>query len=319
MATKAVFLDFSTMGPGLDMTPLTELAPDLELFDTTTDEQVSERIRDAEVVFVNKVRLTPSLLRSASQLRFVGIAATGSDNVDLTSAREQGIAVCNIRGYCTRSVTEHVFGVLLLLTHNLHRYASLVGAGGWQKAPGFCMHDYPVRELSTMTIGIVGHGALGRSIAEMARNFDMEVLIAARPGSTGTGENTVDLEELLERADVVSLHCPLTKDTHNLLGKNAFALMKPTAILINTARGALVDSSALVDALRQGQIAAAAVDVLPTEPPTGGDPLLDYDGENLIVTPHIAWSADRARQNCVDELAANLKSFLEGGDRNRIA
>jgi glycerate dehydrogenase len=319
MATKAVFLDFSTMGPGLDLTPLTELAPDLELFDTTTDGQVGERIRDAEIVFVNKVRLTPDLLESAAQLRFIGIAATGSDNVDLANARQNGIAVCNIRGYCTRSVTEHVFGVLLMLTHNLHRYASLVRAGRWQKAPGFCMHDYPVRELSTMTIGIVGHGVLGRSIAEMARNFDMDVLIAARPGSTETGENRVGLSELLERADVVSLHCPLTEDTQNLLGRNAFAMMKRTAILINTARGSLVDSAALVDALRQGQIAAAAIDVLPAEPPAGGDPLLDYAGENLVVTPHIAWSADCARQNCVDELAANLKSFLEGGTRNRVA
>lgn len=319
MATKAVFLDYSTMGPGLDLSPLTGLAPSLELFDSTASEQVRERIRDAEFVFVNKIRLTRELLESATQLRFIGIAATGSDNVDLAGARDRGIAVSNIRGYCTRSVTEHVFGVLLMLTHNLHRYASLVRNGAWQEAQDFCLHDYPVRELSTMTIGIVGYGVLGRSIAEMARRFDMEVLVAARPGTTDVSDDRVALGELLERADVVSLHCPLTRDTQNLLGANEFELMRSTAILINTARGALVDSAALVDALQRGRIAAAAMDVLPTEPPAGGDPLLDYAGDNLVITPHIAWSTDRARQNCVTELAANLKSFLEGGDRNRVA
>lgn len=318
MATKAVFLDYSTMGPDLDLSPLTGLVPDLECFDTTPTEKVRERIRDAEIVFANKTPLTRGLLESAPKLRFIGIAATGTDNVDLAGAKELGIAVCNIRGYCTRSVTEHVFGVMLMLAHNLHRYSSLVRAGGWREAKAFCMHDYPVRELSTMTLGIVGYGALGRSIAEMARAYDMTVLIAARPGTSETPDGRVSMEELLQLSDVVSLHCPLNEDTRDLMGRSEFAVMKSTAILINTARGALVDSAALVAALRQGEIAAAAIDVLPAEPPTKGDPLLDYDGDNLVITPHIAWSTDRARQSCVAEMASNLRSFLEGGDRNRV-
>ena len=315
---KAVFLDYATMGPALDLGPLTELVPELELHDTTPEELIGDRVRDAGFVFLNKVRLGANVLESATNLRFVGLTATGTDNVDLDSAKRHGIAVCNIRGYCTSSVTEHVFGTILTLAHNLHRYRSAVRAGAWQKAQSFCMHDFPVRELSSMTIGIVGFGTLGHAVADMARHFDMDVIVAARPGTTKVPAGRVELDELLERADVISLHCPLTDDTRNLFGKNEFARMKPSAFLINTARGALVDSAALVDALRQGEIGGAAIDVLSQEPPVGGSPLLDYDGDNLIVTPHIAWTTDRARQEAIAQLAANVRSFLEGGDRNRV-
>ncbi len=314
----AVFLDYSTMGPGLDLGPLTELVPDLEIFDETPDDLVADRIRGAEFVFCNKIRLTDELLDAAPDLRFIGLTATGTDNVDLDSAKRHDIAVSNIRGYCTRSVTEHVFGVLLLLTHNLHRYASAVRSGAWQKSRDFCMLDYPVRELSSMTMGIVGYGELGRAVADMARSFDMAVLVASRPGSEEIPAGRVSMDELIRHSDVISLHCPLTAATHNLFGAGEFGKMRPGSILINTARGALVDSAALADALRERRIAAAAVDVLPNEPPEGGDPLLDYDGDNLVITPHIAWSTDRARQDSIADLAANVRSFLEGGNRNRV-
>lgn len=314
----AVFLDYSTMGDGLDLTPLTALLPDLQIFAATADNEIAGRIRDAEFVFVNKIRLDDSLFAAAPGLRFIGLTATGADNIDIDSAERHGVAVCNIRAYCTRSVTEHVFGVLLMLTHNLHRYVATVRAGAWQQAADFCMLDYPVRELSQMTLGIVGLGELGRSVADMAQNFGMDVIVSARPGSDEVPAGRVAFDELLARADVISLHCPLTEATEGLFGTEQFSRMKPSAILINTARGALVDSAALVDALRSRAIGGAAIDVLPGEPPVGGNPLLDYDGDNLLVTPHIAWSTDRARQDAIEELAANVAAFLRGEARNRI-
>lgn len=318
MAMTAVFLDYSTMGDGLDLTPLTALLPDLQLFDATNEAQVAERIRDAEFVFVNKIRLDDALLEQAPKLRFIGLTATGTDNIDTDSAVRHGVAVANIRAYCTQSVTEHVFGVLLMLTHNLARYSAAVRRGDWNRASDFCMLDYPVRELSLMTMGIVGLGDLGNSVAGTARHFGMQVMVSARPGEELVPEGRVAFDDLLEQADVISLHCPLNEYTNGLFGASEFRKMKSSAILINTARGALVDTAALADALRSGEIAAAAIDVLPKEPPVDGDPLLDYEGDNLIVTPHIAWSTDRARQEAIQELAANVAAFLEGKERNRI-
>ena len=315
---KAVFLDYSTVGPGLDTSPLTDLLPDLEIFDGTQDDQVRDRIRDAEFVFANKIRISDASFDAAPKLRFVGLTATGTDNIDLNSARRHGIAVCNVRGYCSPSVTEHVFGVLLMLAHNLHTYTAAVRGGAWQKSENFCMLTYPVRELSSMTMGIVGFGELGRSVANKAREFDMEVIVSARPGSNSVLEDRVAFDELLERSDVLSLHCPLTDSTQGLIGADELRRMKSSAILINTARGALIDSAALASALRDGDIAAAAIDVLPEEPPVNGDPLLDYAGDNLLVTPHIAWSTDRARQDSIIELAANVEAFLRGEERNRV-
>jgi len=315
---QAVFLDYATAGPGLDTTPLSNLLPDLEVFDATSDDQVIERICDAEFVFANKTRLTDELFSAATKLRFVGLIATGTDNIDLDSAKRHGVAVCNIRGYCTRSVTEHVFGLLLTLTHNLHRYAAAVKNGEWQTSQDVCMLSYPLRELSTMTMGIVGYGNLGEGVARQARNFDMDVIVAARPGSDTTADGRVSFGELLQRSDVISLHCPLTEQTRALFAANEFRQMKSSAILINTARGALVDSAALADALRSGEIAGAGIDVLPEEPPVNGDPLLDYSGDNLLITPHIAWGTDRSRQDSIHELAANVAAFLNGEERNRI-
>jgi glycerate dehydrogenase len=318
MAMKAVFLDYSTVGPGLDTSPLTALLPSLEIFDGTQDDQVLDRISDAEFVFANKIRISDALFDAAPKLRFIGLTATGTDNIDLDSARRYGVAVCNIRGYCSSSVTEHVFGVLLMLAHNLHTYTTAVRDGAWQKSENFCMLTYPVRELSSMTMGIVGFGELGRCVARKAREFDMEVIVSARPGSDSVPDDRVTFDDLLERSDVVSLHCPPTAATQGLIGVEALRRMKSSAILINTARGALIDSAALANALRDGDIAAAAIDVVPEEPPINGNPLLDYSGDNLVVTPHIAWSTDRARQDSIMELAANVAAFLKGEERNRV-
>ncbi|MFT5500355.1 MAG: glycerate dehydrogenase, partial [Woeseiaceae bacterium] len=314
------FLDFATLGSDeLDISPLQDIVPDLALFDDTSAEQVLERIADTEVVFVNKVRLSREILESSPKIRFIGLTATGVDNVDIDAAVENGIAVCNIRGYCTQSVVEHVFAVLLNLSHNIGRYNRDVQNGEWQKASNFCMLNYPIRELSAMTIGIVGHGVLGSAVADMARQFGMNVRIARRQGEDPeAGDDRLDIREILQECDVLSLHCPLTDDNHGFIGAAEFQLMKPNAIFINTARGGLVDSAALVNALAKGRIAAAAIDVLSHEPPVDGDPLLDYRGENLIVTPHIAWATKQARQNAIKELAENLIAFSEGKQRNRI-
>jgi glycerate dehydrogenase len=315
---KAVFLDYATVGPGLDMSPLSDLLPELEIFDATHSDQVLERIRDAEFVFTNKIQLTDELLEAATKPRFIGLTATGTDNIDLIAAQLHGVAVCNIRGYCTRSVTEHVFGMLLTLTHSLNSYAAAVRDGAWQRSQDFCILTYPVRELSTMTMGIIGYGELGRGVARKAHDFDMDVIISARPGSDTVDNGRVSFDELLQRSDVISLHCPLNDQTRGLFAADEFRKMNSSAILINTARGALVDSIALVAALENQEIAAAGIDVLPVEPPIGGDPLLNYASDNLIVTPHIAWATDRSRQDSIHELAANVAAFLAGEERNRV-
>jgi glycerate dehydrogenase len=315
---KAVMLDWATMGPDLDISEMKALLPDLEIYDETADEEIAERIAGATIVLGNKVMISESLFAGAPEMRFIGLTATGTDNIDLESAKRHGVAVANIRAYCTESVAEHVFGCLLNLTHNLPGYVSDVRSGAWQEASNFCMLTRPIRELSAMTLGIVGYGELGKGVARIGRSFGMEVIVAARPGSDSVPPDRVSFEELLARADVISLHCPLTDATRGLFGADQFRAMKRTAILINTARGALVDSQALADALTAGDIAAAAVDVLPTEPPVDGDPLLDYAGDNLVITPHIAWGTLEARQAAIDELTANIAAFLDGRERNRV-
>ena len=315
---KAVFLDFDTMGDGLDLSPLEKVTPDLKIYDITGKSQVKERIDGADIVYTNKIQLSESLLADAPRLKYIGLTATGTDNIDLESARQHGIAVANIRNYCTESVVEHVFGVLLMLAHSLSSYRQTVRQGAWQTAADPFLLIHPVRELSAMTLGTVGYGALGKGVANIGRAFGMKVIVSARPGNSTTSDGRVAFNDLLTQADVISLHCPLNDDTRNLFGAEQFRKMKSTAILINTARGGLVDSAALAAALHDGDIAAAAVDVLPKEPPVDGDPLLDYQGDNLIVTPHVAWATNEARQNAIDELAANAQAFVEGKDRNRV-
>jgi glycerate dehydrogenase len=315
---KAVMLDWATMGPDLDVSRMRALLPELEIYDETSDDEIAERIAGAAIVLGNKVMISESLFAGAPEMRFIGLTATGTDNIDLEAAKKYGVAVANIRAYCTESVAEHVFGCLLNLTHNLQGYTADVRSGAWQQASNFCMLTRPISELSAMTLGIVGYGELGKGVARIGEAFGMNVIVTARPGSDTVPEGRVPFTDLVTKADVISLHCPLTPATRGLFGPDEFRAMKTSAILINTARGALVDSQALADALRNGEIAAAAVDVLPKEPPVDGDPLLDYAGDNLMVTPHIAWGTLEARQAAIDELTANIAAFLEGRKRNRV-
>jgi glycerate dehydrogenase len=268
-------------------------------------------------VLVNKLSITAQAIAATPALKLIALAATGTNNVDLVAARARGVAVCNLRDYCTASVVQHVMGTLLLLTQRLREYDALVRAGGWQRGEQFCLLDYPTRELTGRRLGIVGYGTLGRAVAHAAQAFGMEIAIAERPGGE-PHSGRVPLDRLLPTVDVLSLHCPLTPATTGLIGGPQLAAMKPDAILINTARGALVDGAALADALRTRRLGGAAIDVLPKEPPVDGDPLLAADIPNLIVTPHVAWAAREARQRCIDGMAANVEDFLRGGRMGRV-
>jgi glycerate dehydrogenase len=268
-------------------------------------------------VLLNKARISRELMVANPQLRLIALTATGTDNVDVVAARELGIAVCNLRDYCTPSVVQHVLALLLALTHKVREYDRLVRDGGWGQASQFSVFPYPIRELAGRTLGIVGLGALGSGVARVAQAFGMRVLVANRPG--GDPENgRLSLHELLPQVDVLSLHCPLNAATRGLIGERELALMRPDAVLINTARGGLVDAAALARALREGRLGGAGIDVLEREPPVDGNPLLDPGIPNLIVTPHVAWAAREARQRCLEELSLNVEAFRRGERRNRV-
>jgi glycerate dehydrogenase len=316
---KAAFLDFATVGSDeLDDTPLRRLTDEFDVYDNTASEDIGPRIKDVDFVYVNKIRMTREIIENAPSLKFIGLVATGTDNVDLDAAREHGVAVCNIRAYCTNSVVEHVFAMLLSLSHSLGLYHKSVRRGDWANAVNFCMLGYPIRELAGKRLGIVGYGELGRGVGRVADAFGMNVLVSRRPGTKGSEPDRMDFDEVLRTSDFLSLHCPLTEDTAGLIGNAELEHMKSSAILINTARGGLVNSGALVQALSNGTIAAAGIDVLSHEPPVDGDPLLDSEGDNLIITPHIAWATVEARQNAINEVAANVAAFLAGEERNRV-
>ena len=308
-----VFLDRDSLDRGdLDFASLDRILPDLRYYPATAPEQVAARIAQAEVVISNKVMLDAAALRQAGRLRLICVAATGVNNVDLAAAAARGITVCNCRGYGTPAVVQHVFALLLALCTRWPEYRQAVRDGRWQRASQFCLLDFPIRELAGKTLGIVGYGELGRGVARVAEAFGMRVLLAQRPGTVEPEEGRFPLPILLPQLDVLSLHCPLTPDTRGLIGPWELALMRRDAILINTARGGLVDEPVLADALRQGALGGAGVDVLSLEPPVTGNPLLAPDIPNLIVTPHCAWGSRESRQRLVGQLVENVQGFLAG-------
>jgi glycerate dehydrogenase len=315
---RAIFLDYDTVSArDLDTASLTRALPGIEFHGSTDDQAIGQRIADADIVLVNKCALTRARLAGAVRLKLIAIAGTGTDGVDLDAAAEFGIGVCNVRGYCTQSVMQQVWAMILGLTQHVAEYTTLARDGSWARDEERTVLAHPIRELAGLTLGIVGWGDLGRAAAKAAEAFGMRVLIANRPGGRAAA-GRVDLDELLRASDVVSLHCPLTPASHGLIGARELALMKPNALLINTARGGLIDGHALAAALRAGRIGGAGIDVLPHEPPTGGDPLLDPSIPNLLLTPHVAWAAREARQRCLNEMAANVQDFLDGGRRGRV-
>jgi len=316
---QAVFLDYATVSTGddLDATGLYTALPGLVVHAVTPDDQVDDRIRGAEIVLLNKAEITRARIEANPQLRLVALTATGTNNVDLDAARDHNVAVCNIRDYCTPSVVQHVFATLLALTHSVREYDRALKAGAWEREERFTRVAYPVRELVGRTFGIVGYGVLGQAVARVAEAFGMRVLVAARPGCE-PAEGRLRLDVLLPQVDVLSLHCPITPQTRHLIGVRELGLMKNDAVLINTARGGLIDADALAIALRGRRLGGAAIDVVEQEPPVDGNPLLAPDIPNLIVTPHTAWAARESRQRALDELERNVRDFLGGGRRGRV-
>ncbi|MHB1240795.1 MAG: D-2-hydroxyacid dehydrogenase [Gammaproteobacteria bacterium] len=315
---RGVLLDLDTITTGdLDLGPLHAALPDLRLYGTSAPETIPDRVVDAEVVITNKAPLPRSTLEGARALRLVCVTATGTDHVDLDAARSRGIVLSNVVGYATDSVAQHVFGLMLALTTRLFEYRHTVLSGAWSRSPHFTALTAPIHELRSRVLGIVGYGELGRAVARLGEAYGMRIRVAERAGQPPrTGR--IPLEDLLAEADVLSLHCPLTSQTRGLIGPRELARMKPGALLINTARGGVVDEPALAAALRSGHLGGAGIDVLSREPPPPDHPLLAADLPNLIVTPHIAWASREARQRLVTEIAANLHAFQAGHPRNRV-
>jgi glycerate dehydrogenase len=284
----------------------------------TDPAEVVTRLRHATIAIINKLALRKSDLRQLPQLKMIAVAATGVDNLDLDYCEKNGIAVCNVRNYAVNSLAEHVLMLILALRRNLVGYHEDVKRGEWQRAKQFCLIDRPVHDVSGTTLTVVGYGFLGKTVAKLAQAVGMRVLLSERKGEATVRDGRVPFKEALARADIVTLHCPLTAETKDLIGAPEFQLMKSSALLINTARGGLVNEEALLSAIKNGTIAGAAVDVLSREPPTEGNVLLDEDLPNLIVTPHIAWSSREAMKTLADQLIDNLEAFKRGERLNRV-
>lgn len=314
---KGVFLDLASLdNDDLNLQAFLAALEDWELYPSTAASEVAERLQGAEVVVSNKVVLSREVLARADRLRLICVAATGTNNIDLETARERGIIVTNVRAYGTASVVQHVFALILSLARRVPAYQQAIHQGRWQQSKFFCLLDYPIEEIGGKVLGIVGYGELGQAVAKTAACFDMQVRIAQRDADDRRSDR-VPLNDLLAEADVVSLHCPLTPANRGMIGETQLKQMKSSTILINAARGGLVDEAALATALREGWIAGAGIDVLEVEPPDGTSPLL-ADIPNLILTPHIAWASRTARQRLLDQLVAIIRDFRQGTIRNRI-
>jgi glycerate dehydrogenase len=279
-------------------------------YGSTRPEEVFERLKEATVAVVNKVPLRADVLERLPGLKLIAVAATGTDNIDLEFCRARGIEVRNVRGYARETLPEHVLMLALALSRNLLGFQADVRAGLWQRSAQFCLHTRHVRDLHGSTLGIVGYGTLGRGVERLARAFGMEVLISEHKGAGELREGRTPFDEVIRRADVLTLHVPLNAETRNSIGREELSLMKPTAILVNCARGGVVDEAALAAALREGSLGGAGVDVLSNEPPGSSNPLLDPDLPNLIVTPHVAWAGRQAQQTLADRLVDNIEEFV---------
>lgn len=288
-------------------------------FAETNLEEIVDRLREATIAICNKLPLRAETLSQLPNLKLIAVAATGVDNVDLDYCRSHDIAVCNTRGYAVSSLPEHALMLMLILRRNLLAYRHDVKSGRWHKAKQFCLLGHSIGDLRGTKLGIVGFGTLGRAMAELGRAIGMEVLIAERKGAASIRPGRVSFDEVLRLSDVLSLHCPLTEETQNLIGSDELKQMKPDAILINTARGGLVAELPLLEALQTGQLAGAGIDVLRNEPPREGNVLLDVDLPNLIVTPHNAWASRQAMQTLADQLIDNLEAFVKGEPKNLVA
>lgn len=278
----------------------------------TAPEQVVARLEGAQIAVVNKVKLPAPAIAALPELRLVAVAATGVDNVDLEACRARDVAVCNVPDYAATSVAEHVIAGVLALRRNLFAYRAAMARGEWARSEVFCAHLFPIEDVAGSTMVIYGHGAIGAATAARARGVGMQVVLSERAGARRVRPGRVPFEQALERADVLSLHCPLTETNRGLLDAAALARMKPTSLVVNTARGALVDLDALHVALLDGAIGGAMIDVMPHEPPKDGHALLSSGLPNLIVTPHVAWASRDTQQRLADRVVDAIEAFVEG-------
>ena len=290
----------------------------LSSYGTTEAHETLERIRGADIVITNKVVISAQAFAENPQLKLVAVTATGVNNVDVEAAKQNGTAVCNIRAYGNESVAEHAFMMMITLMRNLPAYQRDVAAGLWENSPFFCHLGAPMRDLNGKTLAIFGRGNIGKTLATYAQAFKMNVVFAEHKNAQSVRDGYVSFEEAIRSADVVSLNCPLTPQTANMIGEAELQQMKPGAILINCGRGGLVDEAALVAALKYGQIGGAGFDVLTQEPPRDGNPLLKARLPNLIVTPHIAWASQEAANRLFDILLDNINHFVAGNPQNLV-
>jgi glycerate dehydrogenase len=312
---RIVFLDRASLAATLRAPAF---AHDWTDHDRSAEADVVERLRDATIAVTNKVPIREAALARLPSLKLVAIAATGSDIVDIAAAKARGIVVSNIRNYAVATLPEHVFALVLALRRNLVAYRADVEAGKWQKSSAFCLLDHPLHDIAGSTLGVIGLGALGARVAKLGRAFGMKVLGFDPVAPAVEGVTPASVADILRHADVVSLHVPLTPATRHMIGAAELATMKKSALLVNTARGGLVDEAALAEALKAGTIAGAGFDVLTKEPPDDSNPLLELRLPNFILTPHIAWASAEAQQGLADQLVDNIEAFVTGRPRNIV-
>lgn len=309
---NAVMLDAQSLGPNIDLAAIRNTVSHLEVYQQSTPEQASERLAKADIALVNKVKLDAETLAQLPSLRLICVLATGLNNIDLDAAKAHNIVVKNVNAYGTASVSQHTLMLILALANRLPRYQADIAAGEWQRSDFFCLQDHPTLQLSGKHLVMVGQGELGSEVARLAEAFGMQVTFAARPGNEANDKRP-SLDELLPKADVISLHCPLNESTKHLINQQRLANAKSSLLLINCARGGVIDEEAALEALRSGTIGGLGVDVLPVEPPREGHALLEalanQEPLNLIVTPHSAWITPEARQNIVALTADNIKTW----------
>lgn len=313
-----VFLDRETLPEQVSVRP-PAFPHTIEEYPRTRPEDVVARAKDAEIVITNKVPLRAETLAELPKLEMIAVAATGTDVIDLKVCKERGITVSNIREYAIATVPEHTMGLILSLSRSIRPYHQSVAAGRWKESDQFCYFDYPIFDLKGKVLGIIGDGVLGKSVARLAEAFGMEVRYSTYKGVDGMGPLYTPFERILSESDVITMHCPLMDSTRNLLGPAEFDQMKKRPLVINTARGGLVDEQALVNALKAGKIAGAAFDVVTTEPVPDGHPFLEImDMPNFILTPHVAWASIEAIQGLADQMVDNIDAYVAGSPRNVV-
>ena len=313
---NGVLLDQETLGHDIDLSCLSHMFDDWQSYQHTSHNDVVVRCQHAQVIVTNKVVISREHLIGLPALKIIAVAATGINNIDVEAANERGVEVVNVQGYGNSAVAQHTFNLILQLAGRSAQYSHYIKTGQWQQSSFFSNLDFPIMELANKTLGIIGFGHLGQATAKISHAFGMQVIVAERKGQSVIREARVSFDTLIKSSDVISLHCPLTDDNVSMISANELSIMKPTALLINTARGPLIDEKALKQALDNNIIGGAALDVLTQEPPIDGNLLLDYQGDNLIITPHIAWAALEARQRLVTMLSDNIKRCLEKSEKS---